>query len=200
MLGPTAATSDAASTPHSRVSVATVAPATLAAVPRQPACTAATAPEAGSASRIGTQSAATTATAVPASRVTTASASGTGAASSLTCTTRTTAPCTWRTRPMRGSAQPTDAAARAQPSPAPSPGRNCSCRDVNPCCATPSSARQRNIGPHGSWVQWKSGGGGGKLMRGRQDGEVVWQRRLPSAAGPGAVAAAGLPDCRGKRT
>ena len=55
MAGPIAATRSAPATAYPRFNAATAAPATSAAVPRQPACTAATAPVTGSASRSGTQ-------------------------------------------------------------------------------------------------------------------------------------------------
>ena len=60
MLGPTAAIMSCAAAPYRDVSARTASMAAPAAVPCQPAWTAATAPVTGSASRIGTQSAART--------------------------------------------------------------------------------------------------------------------------------------------
>ena len=81
--------------PYSRSMAFSAATAALAAVPRQPACTAATAPESRSAISIGTQSAARTAIATSAEFETSASASGGAAgAGASRRTTATVAPWT----------------------------------------------------------------------------------------------------------
>src|SRR5687767_5391025 len=159
MLGPIATTTSTGRDPNSRPSASSAAGAAPAAVPRQPAWTAATAPVFGSAMSSGTQSAALTAIATSGSSDTSASAACRFAAGGIRRRTTTTSrPWTWFT--VTVFAASSSAAARRQSS-AEYKG---SARVVKRCGAIESSGRHFRTVPATVLIQQKDSGTVGRVM------------------------------------
>ena len=162
MLGPIAATRWAGALPKARVSSATVRPPMPAAVPRHPACTAATAPVAKSPIRTGTQSATCTVSRKRRSRVITASASGGTVAGAVASSTRV--PCTCRSPTTSSSVTPASAASCRHPWPFRWLPRSIpSNRVVHPWW-NERKRRQTSAGPHELSAHSKSLRGDGRLV------------------------------------
>ena len=114
MLGPTAAMTSAAFVPYRARNASTATITAPAAVPLQPAWTAATAPLRRSARRIGTQSATLTLMAIDGSSVTAISASG-RLSRFASCASNTSAQCTWCMRTSEAGSTSSARASDAQP-------------------------------------------------------------------------------------